>query len=385
MQTSVAPHVVATNELTARWCAAAGAADFVVSGAGVWPLLALLAAAAEGAARSELETAIGVSAEVATTAALDLLHTLADAEDVSAALGLWVRDDLPLHENWTRRLPTGTIDRLGEQQVLDEWARRHTGGLIEKFPLRIERDTVLVLATALAAKTTWEAPFTATELAPETGPWQGRRGPGLQRVTNRLTDAAILEGSQPVTRVVVTGTADVDVHLLLGAATPGDVIATGLGAMTGAVPIRTDLPAGTTGPGLAVRTHTGRSRRDLLEVRLPPFEIRSTHNLRAQPELFGLTAATDSTHGHFPDISPDPLYVAQGAQEVLARFTRTGFEAAAITAITMARAAALLPERLVTTISVAFDHPFGFIAVHRPTGLAVVAGWVAEPPTEPIG
>ncbi|MFD0361089.1 serpin family protein [Nocardia sp. GCM10030253] len=385
MQTSVVPHVVAANDLTARWCAAAGDDDFVVSGAGLWPLLALLTAAAEGRARSELEAAIGVSADVATTAALELLGTLAAAEDVSAALGLWVRADLPLHEDWARQLPVGTIDRLGEQGALDEWADKHTGGLIEKFPLRIDRDTVLVLATALAAKTTWETPFDAVELAFETGPWHRHRGPGLERVTSRLADASILHGPTPITRVVVTGTADVDVHLLLGAATPDVVLAAGLGALCGAVPIRTELPEGTTGPGLTVRTHTGRSRRDLLEVRLPPFEIRSAHNLCAQPELFGLATATDSTHGHFPEISPDPLYVTQGAQEVLARFTRTGFEAATVTAFNMARAASLPPERLVTTVSVVFDRPFGFVAVHRPTGLAVVAGWVANPATEPIG
>jgi hypothetical protein len=29
---------------------------------------------------------------------------------------------------------------------------------------------------------------------------------------------------------------------------------------------------------------------------------------------------------------------------------------------------------------VTFDRPFGFLAVHRPTGLVVVAGWVAAPP-----
>jgi hypothetical protein len=28
---------------------------------------------------------------------------------------------------------------------------------------------------------------------------------------------------------------------------------------------------------------------------------------------------------------------------------------------------------------VAFDRPFGFAAVHRPTGLVLVAGWVAAP------
>jgi hypothetical protein len=30
-------------------------------------------------------------------------------------------------------------------------------------------------------------------------------------------------------------------------------------------------------------------------------------------------------------------------------------------------------------VDVTFDRPFGFIAVHRPSRLAVVAGWVGSP------
>ena len=39
--------VDAVNTLTTRWCAVAGEDDFAVSGAGVWPLLALLTSAAD--------------------------------------------------------------------------------------------------------------------------------------------------------------------------------------------------------------------------------------------------------------------------------------------------------------------------------------------------
>jgi hypothetical protein len=29
-------------------------------------------------------------------------------------------------------------------------------------------------------------------------------------------------------------------------------------------------------------------------------------------------------------------------------------------------------------VTVVFDQPFGFLAVHRPTGLVLIAGWVAQ-------
>ncbi|MFG1794999.1 serpin family protein [Nocardia sp. NPDC049149] len=186
-------------------------------------------------------------------------------------------------------------------------------------------------------------------------------------------------GSEPVTRVVVAGTADLDVHLLLGTDTPGSVLGAGLAALAGAIPIRAELPPGTDGPGLTVRSNQVTTRTDLLVLRLPPFAIRSKHNLLDNPELMGLRSAADCERGHFPAISPMPLCIAQAAQDVLARFTPKGFEAAAVTAFAMRGGSAPPRPRLATAISATFDRPFGFLAVHRPTGLAVVAGWIVTP------
>ncbi|MGQ4597824.1 serpin family protein [Nocardia sp. R6R-6] len=381
MRTSLELHVGAANGLTARWCAVAGRSDFVVSGAGVWPLLALLATAAQGSARDELAAAVGLPAATGQDAALRLLRDIDRAEAVSAALGVWVRHDLALHEEWSQRLPRGVLARLTGQAELDNWAAAHTDGLIERFPLSVNPETLMALATALVAKTRWRAPFDIGMLAPKDGPWQGHRGPGLSRTSTDLANAAILDAPQPVTRVVVEGAADLDVHLLLGPDAPGTVLETGLAALSDEVPIRTGLPVGTEGPGLTVRTEPVRTNADQLWIRLPPFEVRSTHDLLTRSVLFGLTTATDCTNGRFPAISPVPLCIGQGAQEVLARFSHEGFEAAAVTAFGLRAASAVLRSHQATVVSVTFDRPFGFLAVHRPTGLAVVAGWIATPPT----
>lgn len=124
--------------------------------------------------------------------------------------------------------------------------------------------------------------------------------------------------------------------------------------------------------------HT-RSIADSLRIQLPPFEIRSAHDLLTAPELFGLRTATDPRTGHFPAMSDTPLRIDQAAQHARARFTREGFEAAAVTAFGMVRAVAMHRPHDTIELSATFDRPFGFLAVHRPTGLVVVAGWVAEP------
>jgi serine protease inhibitor len=126
---------------------------------------------------------------------------------------------------------------------------------------------------------------------------------------------------------------------------------------------------------------TTASRPDV-KVSLPSFNIEVEHDLLASRELFGLTAVTSNpgAHGHFSTLSPTPLRVGQAKQKVLARFFATGFEAAAVTAVAMTRAAMITPQarRLALTL----DRPFAFTAVLRDSRLPIVAGRV-ERPTEP--
>ncbi len=382
---ALAIHVAAANDLTGRWCQRVGSGDFVLSGCGVWPLLAILAEVANEPARSELAGATGVAAEAARSAGLALLAELTEAESASAALGVWVREDLTLREEWVRALPEGTVEPLTDQAALDAWADRHTGGLIDRFPLPIDPATVLMLATALVAKTAWDKPFDDSVLEPDSGPWAGHQGPGLGRYSQALSDAAVLAADTPVTRVVVRGTADLDVHLLLGAdsptVSPAEVLAAGLGALDGSIEAHPALDAASTptaAPGVTVRE--AHATADALRIELPPFEIRSQHDLMSNTDLFGLHTASNPTSGHFPGISDELLRVDRAAQHARARFTRGGFEAAAVTAVSMTRAIAYVHPHATTELTVTFDRPFGFLAVHRPTGLVVVAGWVAEPP-----
>ncbi|WP_068273125.1 serpin family protein [Aldersonia kunmingensis] len=352
-------HVAAANDLTARWCSAAGSGEFVLSGAGLWPLLALLASSADGLAREELAAACGISAETGREAALEVLELLSRGGATSAALGVWVRAGLPLHDEWVAALPPGVLEQLAGQARLDEWAAEHTRGMIERFPLQVRPSDVMVLATALAAKTEWVDAF--------------GEGKVLNRSTSDLDDVAVLDSPSPVTRMIVRGRDDLDVHLVQGV----DALGVGITALAGGVAARagSELTDGTRAPGLKVRAGTADA--DSLRVSLPPFTIRSSHDLSRHAELFGLAAAMDDSHGHFPAISPEPLAISQGAQDVYAQFSATGFEAAAVTALAMRLAGAFIPKlKRVKIIEAKFEPPFGFIAVHRPSGLVVVAGQV---------
>ncbi|KAF0847456.1 serine protease inhibitor [Nocardia caishijiensis] len=369
------PHVRSANELTTRWCTTFGGANTAVSAAGVWPLLAVLAGAADGAARTELSAALGISADEAHTAGLAMLKTLDASREVSTAIGAWAKAGLPVRPEWIESLPAGTIGELGDPAALDAWAREQTDGSIEKFPVPISTMTIFALATALLARTKWVEPFDEILWTPETGPWQGQRGIGLSR--SNYPDGSVSVLGSDVTRVIVAGRGDLDVHLLIGA-DPNHAIAAGIAAIDGSLPVTTDLPVGTTGPCLAVErreTYGG----DSVVVTLPPFDISAHHDLLDRADLFGLSAARDSSRGHFPGISSFPLAVEAAAQSVVARFDSAGFEAAAVAAVAMFPGGIPQPNTATIT-SVRIDRPFGFLAVDRPTGLALVAGQVTTPP-----
>ncbi|MEU6558397.1 serpin family protein [Nocardia nova] len=378
MQTSLAADVGAANDLTGRWCMAAGSGDFALSGCGVWPLLALLTATAAEPARTELAAAAAVPAARAHALATSLLDRLAAADTLHAALGVWIGNDIDVNPDWLRALPAGSVSALQGGSGLDEWTQRNTGGLIGRFPLDIDESTDLALATAVVARTEWTQPFHTDVLEPMTGPWRGHRGPALARYGRTLGDAVLLDADPPVTRVTVRGTGDLDVHLLLGpdSCSPATVLAAGLHALDGSVGTR---PVSADSAGVRVRDVVAIG--DSLRIELPPFDIHHAHDLLREPDLFGLRAAATPVGHPFPGLSATPVFVSGAAQHVRARFTAEGFHAAAVTAVGLSATGSPPAPTPGIEIAVTFDRPFGFLAVHRPTGLVIVAGWVATPPT----
>ncbi|MGI5471994.1 serpin family protein [Streptomyces sp. CA-132043] len=386
--------------MTARWARAAaggGGAErsTVLTAAGVWPLLALLAGPAHGPARAELSAALGVPAESAAAAGRELLAALDAAPGVRAAVGLWARRTLELRPEWRAGLPLDTHGELtGDVEAdlaeLNAWAARRTDGMIEKMPPVLAPDTRFVLASALVARTTWTWPFGETLLDPRTGPWRGRRSAGLLRL-GPLDDLLAVHSTPygPLTRLRVEGDNGLDVHLLLGPEDrpAGEVLETGIAALDGAYATTYGeaLPEGdAVAPGVTVGTVPSWSTGPTLVVRAVSFTVDADHDLRDRAALFGLASALDTAHGHFPGISAYPLAVSAARQSATATFGPLGFRAAAVTAVAAAPGGApRTPQHRARQVEARFDRPFGFLAVQRGTGLVVAAGWVAEPPVSP--
>lgn len=365
--------VTAANNLTARWAADLRDEQTVLSGAGLYPLLHLLARHAAGGAAAQLR------------AIADTGLDLPAGPGIGLAVAAWTHRDLPLTGQWRKANPDNTVltgDQRADQAVLDRWASRHTGGLIDRMPVTVGPQTLLVLAGALAVTTTWREAFTDLPYRPQRGPWQGRtlaglhrRGsdPGALRVV--ATDAGVLS------TYTVAGDADLDVQLVLGP--DGEPAARVLPAAIAALRSPRDDRAGddlpvTDGPAVTVREVRSTDDRPELAVTTVAFTVSADHDLLRSPQLFGLAAAS-RPGDHFPGISSWPLQISQGRQTAVATFGATGFEAAAVSALAMRVGSAMRPVRRKQVTELVVDRPFGFLAVHRPTGLVLVAGWVTDP------
>jgi hypothetical protein len=382
--------VDAVNRLTARWADTATGGT-VFSAAGVWPLLAFLADGASGAARAELADAVGMPADQAAGAARELLALMSSMRGLDSALGLWTKRGLDVREEWRAGVPADTYGVLDDdlqagQKVLDAWAAERTGGLIEHMPVTLAEDVMMVLASALALRTDWPRPFDERRLAAEAGPWQGRTLLGLWRRGVRLDRIGVANTPAGfVTELKVPGDNGIDVHLLLGEErmTPGQVLGAGVDILGRRLPVvpSGQLPYGEVGPGLLIEQQRCTTPQPPeLAVTTVAYDMSARHDLLELHGLFGLTTARDTDYGHFPGISAFPLAIGAAEQSTVAQFGALGFRAAAVTAIAPVPAGALPDYRYVTTVVKArFDRPFGFLAVHRESRLALTAGWVTDP------
>ncbi|SCF04791.1 Serpin (serine protease inhibitor) [Micromonospora viridifaciens] len=377
---------------------AAGDAHHVASPLGAWLLLALTGPAATDDARTRLEESLGTDVDDAAEAAHALLaapHPL-----VAAATALWERTPFAELAGWRATLPERTqTGPLPDQATLDAWAREHTDGLIDRFPLGVTPDTLLILASALATKVSWAEPFQvapAEQLGPGS-PWAGRIDRVLRTPwhghqcwiaeTARAGDVAVhaaparpaADGQAGILVVSVAAAPDVPAADVLAAA---EKIAAG--AANGREPGRRslyDLPLGDT-PLWTLREETVRTfapagREEQVSAVLPCWSAESRHDLT--PAGFGFDAAARAL-GRLLGLAEPPYEAVQSA---VARYGRYGFEAAAVTAFAMATG--LPPEGVARVAELRFGHPYAVVAVATDRadgpwhGLPVYSAWVAEP------
>ncbi len=404
--TSAADLAVPLAAYARRLAAAAGDRHHVASPLGAWLLLALCGPACTGRARTELATLLGGEIETAAQTAAVLLtepHPL-----VSAAAAAWHRPGAVTGalSRWQDGLPSVVeTGELRDRAYLDDWARRHTLGMIRRFPIELTPQIVLLLATALATRVSWAQPFDlapASELGPAS-PWAAKlnrvlRTPARLSVSHRQFIAATQAGDVAVHTATARGGLLVTSVAAAPDAPPGEVLAAAYDiavavATGGPVARRSlfDLPLGD-GPlwTLAERpAATARAREERCTAVLPAWSADSSI------DLSGAGLGFDAAAAALARLLEIQQYIFAAQQACVAQYSRTGFEAAAVSGL----AAGPLsmrggPRGVLRIATLRFGHPFAVVAVTaddrqprdehgaRPGpwhGMPVFSAWVTRP------
>ncbi|MEV7191378.1 serpin family protein [Streptomyces sp. NPDC093510] len=133
-----------------------GSGDFVCSPAGMWLALASVAAGARRQTADELRELLGVAEGEAARAVTDGARALAGTDALGVATRVWSR--VPVLREYEEALPDIGFGPL-DPDAADAWVREATDGMIERLPVVVTPDTLLLLVNALVLKARWEDPF----------------------------------------------------------------------------------------------------------------------------------------------------------------------------------------------------------------------------------
>ena len=298
----------------------------VASPAGLWLLLALVAPAARGGAAEELRAVLGADAEVVAARAAELLSNPHPA--VAAAAAVWDRQLGPSFEEWAKDLPRA-VERgpVPSKAEADAWARERTQGMIEEFPIEIDQLTRLILASALATDISWVQPLAEVD-------GLLTFGDGIQLVAETEAAGLVAVAAPPSSSALdvfsVIAADDVPPDRVLAAAYEVAAMLAGDESPARRIPIEelTDGHAWTVS-----ERHERRSGADVQEEwqsYLPAWSAKSDHDLSGAP---GMAEVFETLSGFArPEDQPVSFEARQAA---VASYTRTGFKAAAVTAVGM--------------------------------------------------
>lgn len=352
-----AAQAVRTYAATTR--SALGSAETpVISYAGLWLLLASLAPTAQ----TETDEILGMNRADARAAALALLE--APHPTIGAAVAGWLRPGVEL----SKGLPV-VLDPLPDQAGLDAWAAAETRGLITEFPLEIDEQTLLVLASALVVTPRWSEPLDRDD--------DGRLllGHGFQAVVR--TEAAGLVG-------VAGPPSDdgIDVYSVIAdESISAEEVWKAVEEVTamiqaGELPNHTfDAPFGD-GHAWTAReiseTVSGHAPTERWHSHLPEWKAEAVHDLLAAPGVAEIAGGVMATI--------DEETEATCVQKAVASYDDEGFEAAAVTGMMIrATGAPRFEERMIREIDLTFDRPHAVVAVARGgawEGLPLFHAWV---------
>jgi serpin B len=236
-------------------------------------------------------------------------------------------------------------------QTINDWVRAQTADRIRKLFDHLAPDTRLVLANAVYLRADWEHEFGETP----TGPAPFTRADGsTEQVPTMHQDARLRYASGDGWQAVELPYARSDLAMWImvpsGNRSPDDLLSPASMAS-----VRASL------------------RPEYLALALPRWNFGTDLDLADPLQRLGVRQAFDAGAADFSGIQPG-LHIDQAVHRANITVDERGTEAAAVTGAAMLTSAPAPPNLVVRA-----DRPFAFAVVHRPTGLPLFVGHVADP------
>jgi serpin B len=232
-------------------------------------------------------------------------------------------------------------------KTINEWVRQQTADRIRKLFDQLDSDTRLVLANAVYLKAEWEHPFLTTQPAPFKLAGNTRQVPTMQVDT----DMRYAKGPGWQAVELPYAHSDLAMRIMIPTAghSPDDLLTADSMASVGSAlqPAYVDLA-------------------------MPSWNFGTDIDLADPLVRLGMGQAF-APGADFSGIRPG-LFISQAVHRADITVDERGTTAAAVTGIGMAVSA-----RVDQPVVVRADHPFAFAIVHRPTGLPLFVGHVADP------
>lgn len=332
---------------------------------GLWLLLALVAPLATGPRRDRLGEVLGLPVADAQGYARNLLAE--PHPTVAAALGAWSAEPVP-------SAAVDIASPVPEQSALDAWAIEQTRGLIERFPVQVDAETLVVLATALVLEPRW-----AHGVSLGDDGWL-RLDAGFFAVLDTqaagLVAVAKPRSQDGVDVLSVIAAPDVAPDLVW-AAVDEVVVRLESGELWGG-----EHEGDEKGHAWREETALRFVARDELDgwgdgptrwtARLPEWSAETSTDLSRAPGVAEVVAAID-------ELVPGAAEAARCVKSAVAEYDEDGFSAAAVTAMAVAGGA---PDGEMVegrTIELDFDRPHAVIAIARGgawEGVPLFTAWV---------
>lgn len=251
------------------------------------------------------------------------------------------------------------------QEVLDDWARLHTGGLIDKSGIQVNPDTVMVLQNALLLSARWLAPFDATNTLEQQD---------FRRLDGSHSQATLMEDTRLLP--LVTSSEWRAVRLPYTPGPQGENLAMDIVLPDHRAGLQS-LPASTWQEATEALSGPSAQEQQVL-LRLPRLDLHPEPADLLQ-ELRQLGISLD----HLKHIG-DGLAVDQAVQQVRLQVQEAGTVGAALTEAGISKSAAG-PEPVEPEAEFIADHPFVLRVVELGSGLAVFEAAVMDPASAAAG